>query len=68
MTQFSIYQLFDLLNRPGPLWLVEANLSGVNLNGGNLENANLADANLRNALLFDALLTGAIMPDGSIRE
>jgi len=53
MTEFLIYQAFDLLNGLGPLWLVGANWEG---------------ADLRTAILFDAILTRTIMSDGSVHE
>ncbi len=53
MTEMTNYQLFDLINRPSPLWLVKANFEG---------------ADLRNAILYDANMKNVTMPDGSIRE
>lgn len=41
MADLSPDQIYDLLNRAGPLWLVGINLSGANLSAANLSNANL---------------------------
>src|SRR5687767_9558828 len=37
--EFSRYELYNLLNRPGPLWLARADLKDVNLEGVNLYGA-----------------------------
>ena len=41
----SMYELYDLLNRPGPLWLVGIDLSEANLNKANLMGVNLVGPN-----------------------
>ena len=73
--KFSHYELYELINRPGLLWLAkvdlsEANLSGATLNEVNLSHANLSRADLRgtsfyNANLCDANLRGANLADTS---
>ena len=64
MSEFTKKELYDLLNRQGPLWLVgidlsEANLVGANLYEANLTEANLSGANLTGADLSNASLSGA---------
>ncbi len=54
--EFTKYELYDLLNRPGPLWLVGADLSEAYLKSVNLEGANLTEANLQEAYLDSANL------------
>ena len=49
----------DLLNRPGPLWLVGIDLSEINRNEANLDGARLSEANLHHASLQRAELSGA---------
>jgi len=44
MTNLTPYQIADLLNRPGPLWLHALDLSEANLNEVNLSEANLSKA------------------------
>ena len=68
MTQFLKHQLYDLLTRPGPLWLVEANLSGLNLSGVNLEDANLTDAHMNGTNLEMANFKGANLTRAMLRE
>ena len=78
MTKLTPYQIYDLLNCPGPLWLTgidlsNANLAVANLSGANLSGVNLTEANLSGADLTGAQgqvqsLQGAIMPDGTKRE
>jgi hypothetical protein len=72
--QFTSNELYDLLNRPGPLWLAYADLSGANLSaatpiGAKLLGANLSGANLQEAKYdkdtkwpdgFDPVAAGAI--------
>ncbi len=60
MADLTPDQIFDLLNRPGPLWLVGANLSGANLSAANLSGANLSEAQLSRARLTDATYIGPI--------
>jgi len=63
--EFTRYQLYDLINRPGRLWLRDVDLSGANLsattalNGADLTKADLSGANLQNANLSGATLRGA---------
>ena len=69
MTDLTQYQICDLLNRPGPLWLagislpnallVDVNLAGANLYQANLPGANLSHAKLHGANLKQAVLRGA---------
>jgi hypothetical protein len=54
--EFTKYELYDLLNRPGPLWLVNADLSGADLRGAIINEANLSEANLSGADLSGAKL------------
>lgn len=63
--EFSKYELYDLLNRPGPLWLAFADLSGANLNRANLKGADLTGANLAKTNLDFANLQGAYL-DGTL--
>jgi hypothetical protein len=60
--KFTKYELYDLLNRPGPLWLVWADLSRANLTG-----ANLIGADLRGAFLIGADLRGADLRKANLR-
>lgn len=57
--ELTQYQLYDLMNRPGPLWLAKIDLSEANLEFANLKGANLYNANLRNADLRGANLEEA---------
>lgn len=56
---YAPVQLYELLGRPGPLWLPEANLTGANLSYAPLRAANLRGANLTVASLVGADLTYA---------
>ena len=58
-SEYSSWDLAELLNRPRPLWLVGARLSGVELSGANLRAANLREADLSGALLRNADLSRA---------
>jgi len=58
MTNLTPYQIADLLNRPGPLWLVGIDLSVANLSIANLIEANLIEANLIETILSKANLHG----------
>lgn len=58
-SELSSWDIAELLNRPGPLWLMGANLSGANLSEANLQAANLSEANLTAAVLARADLSGA---------
>ncbi|MGA2504957.1 MAG: pentapeptide repeat-containing protein [Anaerolineales bacterium] len=71
--QFTSNELYDLINRPGPLWLFGADLSWANLRGANLTSANLSMANLlgtslNGANLSKANLTGACLNGADLRE
>ena len=44
--QFTINELYDMVNRPGPLWLTNVDLSNANLVGAKLDGADLSNANL----------------------
>ena len=57
--EFTRQQLYDLLNRPGPLWLSRADLSDAYLDGVMLAQANLSRAILQGASLAAADLTQA---------
>jgi len=46
MTEITQFQIYELLNRPGPLWLRNIDLSGADLSKANLHGANLGGANL----------------------
>jgi hypothetical protein len=66
--ELSRYQLCDLINRPGPLWLVKLNLRWANLSWANLIKANLNGAILRDANLSGANLSGAILINAYLRD
>lgn len=57
--EYSPWDLADLLNRPGPLWLAGASLAGAYLRGAPLRGANLERADLAGAVLGGADLAGA---------
>jgi uncharacterized protein YjbI with pentapeptide repeats len=61
--EITRFQLFDLLNRPGPLWLVGANLEDVDMQRANLRGANLNRTNLTGANLHQANLEGSDLRD-----
>ena len=44
MAELTQYQIYELINRPGPLWLRNIDLSGVDLSKANLRGANLRGA------------------------
>ena len=54
MAELTRWQILDLLNRPGPLWLVGFDLSGLNLARADLSGADLEGANLTGASLVRA--------------
>ena len=71
MTELTAWQLYDLLNRPRPLWLAGCDLSGAylkgaNLSGADLQECNLTGANLSGADLSLANLTGANLTGAAI--
>lgn len=71
--EFTQKELYDLLNRAGPLWLVgadlsDANLMYVNLQGAILVMANLNGANLERADLRNARLEGVSLRDAMLRR
>ena len=71
--EFTKKELYDLINRPGPLWLVgadqkDANLSGASLKRANLYSSNLTGADLRWASLEDATLNAATLNEADLRE
>jgi len=43
--EFSRHELYDLLSRQGPLWLIGADLSNADLSRANLGKVNLSKAN-----------------------
>jgi uncharacterized protein YjbI with pentapeptide repeats len=70
--QFTSNELYDLINRPGPLWLFGADLSWAYLRGANLASANLGSANLlgtslNGANLSKANLMGACLNGADLR-
>lgn len=52
--KFTHYQLYDLLNRPRPLWLPHADFSEVDLRGANFSGAYLYHANFNDSVLTRA--------------
>ena len=48
----SDYQVYDLLNRPGPLWRTGLDLGGLDLRRVNLSKADLLSTNLSKANLL----------------
>jgi uncharacterized protein YjbI with pentapeptide repeats len=66
--EFTKKELYDLINRPGPLWLVGADLKGANLSGANLIRANLYSSNLNGADLRWAMLEGATLNVANLEE
>ena len=46
MTYLTAYQIYDLLNRPHPLWLVKIDFSDATLWGADLSRSNLSLASL----------------------
>lgn len=71
VAEFTRFQIYDLVNRGGPLWLPGidlseadlrwADLGGANLSGANLARARLLAANLSGARLTAANLAGAVL-------
>ena len=59
MSELTRKEIFDLLNRPRPLWLNEIDLSGAMLCGARLRGANLSKADLSGADLSGASLCEA---------
>ena len=59
MAELTRWQIVDLLNRPGILWLVGIDLSGLNLSRADLTGADLEGANLTGTILARAILDGA---------
>jgi len=59
MSAFNPNDLYDLLNRNRPLWLLNIDLSDAVLTGANLQGANLQGANLTGTKLDSANLQGA---------
>ena len=57
--EFTRQELFDLLNRPVPLWLHNADLSAANLHQADLKEADLSAADLHGTNLSGANLPGA---------
>lgn len=67
MAELTTYQIYDLLNRPGPLWLAGVDLSGVNLWFADLRGANLREADLKGVALEGANLQGAKLEYADLR-
>lgn len=61
-----MYELYDLLNRPGPLWLAYADLSGKYLTEANFVGANLRGANLKGAVIVRADLRRANLEEAHL--
>ena len=57
--KFTNYELYDLINLPGQLWLVGADLERADLREANLKGAKLKLADLKEADLRGADLSGA---------
>ena len=51
------YQVFDLLNRPGPLWLADADFSKAYLGWVTIDHATLVGCNFSHAVVCRATLT-----------
>ena len=58
MAELTRWQVLDLLNRKGPLWLTGVDLSGLNLSRANLEGADLVLTYVTNSLSFTRLVVG----------
>ena len=59
MSSLTNYQLYDLLNRPKPLWLVKIDLSEISLWMADLSECNLSWADLsRSDLSWSNLIKG----------
>jgi len=56
--EFTNYGLYDLINRSGPLWLMQADLSNATMVWVTLSRANLSEADLMDANLFEVDLAG----------
>jgi uncharacterized protein YjbI with pentapeptide repeats len=65
--EFTRYELYNLINRPGPLWLVRADLQHADLRAANLKGAKLILADLKYADLSDADLSGADLSGADLR-
>lgn len=46
MSELTKYQIYDLLNRPGPLWLVGIDLSATDLHNADLSGAIMPDCTI----------------------
>ena len=57
--EFSRYELYNLINRPTPLWLVGADLSIANLNMADLSGAHLINAHMGGINFFMVNLRGS---------
>ena len=73
MAELTKYQIYELLNRPGPLWLrnidlSEIDLSKADLRGANLGGANLTKTNLSGANLHEADLSAAVLVDANLER
>lgn len=66
--QFTGYELYDLINRPGPLWLANADLHTAPLRGAPLRFADLSEADVRFADLRDADLRDANLARADLRD
>lgn len=64
--EYTPWQIAELINRPGPLWLQGAKFSGADLNNTNLRAANLVQADLSLANLGMVDLTRADLTDANL--
>ena len=55
--EFTKTELYDLIYRPGPVWLVRADVRGAALIGVNLSEAYLGWDDLRRPILIEAHLS-----------
>jgi len=58
---FTKYQMYDLINRPGPLWLVNADFSKAYLGWVTINGASISGCNFSNAIVCRAKLTNNFM-------
>lgn len=65
-SEYTPWEIAELLNRPGPLWLVGAKLGGTNLRGASLQGANLHRADLAAARLSHADLSSADLREANL--
>ena len=66
--EFSRYMFYDLLNRPGPLYLAIVDLNNALLYESNLWRANLNQTNMEGDNLTKAELIGATVADEQLAK